>query len=172
MDFMPQLQPGDRLIGDPYLSRWQIEMILKTCKSHSGMSKLARHKTNANQAKGLVLSWVLVMVILAHQGAFAMAHLRELRCPETGESRQELEVINASLFKGIEKQIMTFGFYLEMIGCGTFAEHMSRMQTLLGNSQSNRINPQPKIPLPNPIACHPDQFSRCLGLHKWGYVDT
>lgn len=105
-------------VKDLYLLRWRIELIFKACKSHSGLEKLAQHKTNEYHAKALIMAWFLMMVMLADKGAFSMARLREVSCPQSHEPLGcELEVHNLSLFKTLEKLILTLGFYIEFTAC-------------------------------------------------------
>lgn len=105
-------------VKDLYLLRWRIELIFKACKSHSGLEKLAQHKTNEYHAKALIMTWFLMMVMLADKGAFSMARLREVTCPQSHEPLgYELEVHNQSLFKTLEKLVLTLGFYIEFTAC-------------------------------------------------------
>ena len=124
---LPEENADNQKIRELYLMRWRIEIIFKACKSHSGLLKIAGHKTNENHAKALLLTWLLLMMILARRGTFSMARLREVICPKTHESYHELEVHNQSLIKSVEKHILMLGFHIELLGCGKdLSEHSER----------------------------------------------
>lgn len=102
-----------------YLMRWRIELIFKACKSHTGMLKIAGHKTNEHHAKAVVLTWVLAMILLAHRGAFAMAHLvRSTLGPPDAQPQWKWEVCQMSLFKSVRRLILTMGMQIELAGSG------------------------------------------------------
>ncbi|MEM7696839.1 MAG: transposase, partial [Verrucomicrobiota bacterium] len=111
-----------------YLMRWRIELIFKACKSHTGMLRIAAHKTNENHARALILTWVLAMVILAHRGAFAMVRLR--KNDEAGGEADplwELECTHLSIFKMTERLVRMLGFHIELAGAGLeLEEHLRR----------------------------------------------
>ena len=44
--------------------------------------------------------------------------MREVRCPRSGKSCEEVRVVNASLFKSLGKQLLSLEFYLNLAGCG------------------------------------------------------
>ena len=114
-----------------YLMRWRIELIFKACKSHTGMLKIASHKTNQYHAKALVLTWVLAMIILAHRGVFAMARLKQqeaLCSSQVADPPFEMEVCRTSIFKSIGRWMSSFGFQIELAGAGfDLMEHHQRM---------------------------------------------
>lgn len=113
-----------------YLMRWRIELIFKAAKSHTGMLKIVGHKTNQHHAKALVLAWVLIMILLAHRGVFAMARLtRETLSPQNAEPPPwDVEICRASIFKSIGRLMLFFGFQIELIGSNLdLSEHSRRM---------------------------------------------
>lgn len=112
-----------------YLMRWRIEMIFKACKSHTGMLKIAGHKTNQHHAKAVILTWVLAMILLAHRGAFAMVHLvRSTLCPPDAEPQWEPQVCRMSLLKSISRLILAMGMQIELASSGyDLGEHGRRM---------------------------------------------
>lgn len=124
---LPETIADNNKIKELYLMRWRIEMIFKAAKSHSGLLKIAKHETNANHAKALVLAWVVMMILLAGLDAFALGRLREVHCPEKAGQHFELEIHNQSLFKTFQKYTLLLGFYLELMSChGDMQEHLRR----------------------------------------------
>lgn len=124
---LPEESADNEKVRELYMMRWRIEMIFKACKSHTGLLKIAQHKTNPNHAKALILGWLLLMAILAQKGAFGMARLREVESPETHECYDGLEVHNHSLFKSLTKRVLLVGFQIELASCGmSFDEHWQR----------------------------------------------
>lgn len=115
---LPEKTADNQKVRNLYLMRWRIELIFKACKSHTGLLKIARHKTNEYHAKALILTWILLMILLADRGVFSMATLREVICPESHEPYQLLDIHNVSLHKTLEKLILNFGFSIELYGCG------------------------------------------------------
>lgn len=113
-----------------YQMRWRIENIFKACKSHTSWLKVSNHKTNPNHAKALVLSWFLMMVILADRGAFRMARFRIENgvCENGAPPSAELEFVNFSIIKSIGKLMISFGSQLELAGSGfNCVENHARM---------------------------------------------
>lgn len=112
-----------------YLMRWRIELIFKAAKSHTGMLKIVAHKTNRHHAKALVLTWVLAMILLAHRGAFEMARLtRETSSSSNADPPLEIEICPSSIFKSMGRQMLSFGFQIELLGSGLdLSEHNRRM---------------------------------------------
>ena len=124
---LPEETADNEKIRELYMMRWRIEIVFKACKSHTGLLKIAQHKTNPNHAKALILGWLLLMVMMARHGAFSMARLREIQCSKTHECYQYLEIHNLSLLKSLQKRVYSMGFYIELIGCNTdIHEHWER----------------------------------------------
>lgn len=112
-----------------YRMRWRIETIFKACKSHTGMLRVAGHKTNAHHAKALVLTWVLAMILLAHRGSFAMVNLRRIQgdVGGGGEPPREMRCHRTSIFKMTERLMRSLGMEIEFAGAGfNFEEHYRR----------------------------------------------
>jgi hypothetical protein len=132
-----------------YLMRWRIELIFKACKSHTGMLKIAGHKTNEHHAKAVVLTWVLAMILLAHRGAFAMVHLvRSTLCPPGAEPQWDCEVCRLSLFKSIRRLILAMGMQIELAGSGyDLGEHYRRMaRAFHKHNQTEKRKKRPSLP--------------------------
>jgi len=124
---LPESVADNNKIKELYLMRWRIEMIFKAAKSHSGLLKVAKHETNSNHAKALVLAWVVMMIVLAGLEVFALGRLREVHCPEGAGQYFELEIHNQSLLKSFEKYTLLLGFYLELMSCNwDLVEHFQR----------------------------------------------
>lgn len=124
---LPETVADNTKIKELYLLRWRIETIFKAAKSHSGLLRAARHKTNGNHAKALVLAWVLMMIALSSMEVFALGRLREIHCQQTGDCLYELEIHEASLCKMLEKSAQLLGFYMEMAACnGDMGVHFER----------------------------------------------
>lgn len=132
-----------------YLMRWRIELIFKACKSHTGMLKIAGHKTNAHHARAVVLTWVLAMILLAHRGGFAMVHLvRSTLCPPDAEPQWEWEVCRTSLFKSIGRLLLAMGLQIELAGSGyDLGEHGRRMvRAFRKHNQTEKRKERPSLP--------------------------
>lgn len=132
-----------------YLMRWRIELIFKACKSHTGMLKIAGHKTNEHHARAVVLTWVLAMILLAHRGAFAMVHLvRSNLCPPDAEPQWEWEVCRMSLFKTIGRLLLAMGMQIELAGsCHDAGEHARRTaRAFRKHNQTEKRKERPSLP--------------------------
>jgi hypothetical protein len=132
-----------------YLMRWRIELIFKACKSHTGMLKIAGHKTNEHHARAVVLTWVLAMILLAHRGAFAMVHLvRSTLCPPDAEPQWEWEVCRMSLLKTIGRLQLAKGMQIELAGsCQDAGEHARRTaRAFRKKNQTEKRKMRPSLP--------------------------
>ena len=126
---LPEEAASNQKIRELYLMRWRIELIFKACKSHTSLLKVARHKTNQYHAKALILTWILLMIMLADRGKLSMAKLREVLCPESHAVYYELDIHHQSLFKTLRKSILNLAFHLELSGCNMDPiEHSERTQ--------------------------------------------
>lgn len=126
---LPEEAASNQKIRELYLMRWRIELIFKACKSHTSLLKVARHKTNQYHAKALILTWILLMIMLADRGKLSMAKLREVHCPESHAVHYELDIHHQSLFKTLRKSIQTLAFHLELSGCNMDPiEHSERTE--------------------------------------------
>jgi len=95
---LPEESADNEKIRELYMMRWRIEIVFKACKSHTGLLKIAQHKTNPNHAKALILGWLLLMVMMARHGAFSLSKPRNPQLI-TSEIPAETRIFNWLLYR-------------------------------------------------------------------------
>lgn len=130
-------QAGVEQLHQLYQMRWRIENLFKLCKSHTGLLKIARHRTNRHHVEILILAWLLLMISLSQQGIFRLYDTNG-----SGDSK----VMEASIFKSIGRILHWVTLGIELSRAGSITALLQR----LGEQQAyhDRYERRKRISLP------------------------
>jgi hypothetical protein len=103
-----------------YEIRWRVENLFRIAKSQTKLLNAARHHTNEHHAEVLIWAWLLLMITLSQNGMFRLLEPNA----ETGE----MEAVETSIFKGIERILQLIPPVLELAAAGSFATLMERLR--------------------------------------------
>ena len=131
-------QASNAQLHELYQLRWRVENIFKLSKSQTALLKVAGHRTNRYHAEALIWAWLLMMVTLSGQGIFRL-------CGSGGR-----EIIEASIFKSIEKIVQWFALGIEMACAGDIATLMGRLT--LQQEYHDRYEKRQRISIPKRLA--------------------
>jgi len=117
---LDETQAGNRQLYELYQLRWRVENIFRIAKSQTGLLKIARHRTNRHHVEMLIWAWVLLMVSMGKLGVFRLV---EIASGSTSPS-----IIEASIFKGIDRILKWIAPGIELAAAGSFGELMERLR--------------------------------------------
>jgi len=117
---LDETQAGNRQLYELYQLRWREENIFRIAKSQTGLLKIARHRTNRHHVEMLIWAWVLLMVSMGKLGVF--------RLVEIASRSTSPEIIEASIFKGIDRILKWIAPGIELAAAGSFGELMERLR--------------------------------------------
>jgi len=117
---LDETQAGNTQLYELYQLRWRVENIFKIAKSQTGLLKIAGHRTNRDHVEMLIWAWVLLMISMGKLGIF--------RLVEIASGSPSPEVVEASIFKGIDRILQWIAPAIELAAAGSFEALMERLR--------------------------------------------
>lgn len=113
-------QADNAQLQELYRLRWRVENLFKLSKSQTGLTGIARHRTNPFHVAMLLWAWMLMMISMGNMGVF--------RLLDPGAPGEPPEVVATSIFKGVDRILGWVAPGIELHAAGNFETLWERLQ--------------------------------------------